>query len=76
MGTNAGGASVVSGADAAGDATEEAEWKPEGVLGSVLAVVGGAGAWLDGGVRAGAGVGVDPRRGMSLTSMEKVEGAS
>ena len=61
-GTNAWGPPlVVSGADAAGEAAEEAEWKPEGVLGSVLAVAGGGEACLDGGVGAGAGVGVDPR---------------
>ena len=52
---------MVSGADAAGEAAEEAEWKPEGVLGSVLAVAGGGEACLDSGVGAGAGVGVDPR---------------
>ena len=71
LGTDTGVPSVASGAHAAGESTEEAEWKPEGVLGSVLAVAGGTGACLDGGVGvgAGAGVGVDPRRGMSLTSM-------
>ena len=73
-GTNAGGSSVVSGADTASESTEEAEWKPKGVLGLVLAVAGGAGACLDGGVGAGVGVGVDPRRGMSLTSIGKVKG--
>ena len=64
---------MASGAYTAGESTEEAEWKPEGILGSGLAVAG-AGACLDGGVGAGVGVGVDPRRGMSLTSIGKVKG--